>query len=174
VTATLYHIIDDITGTKQLNVPVEGVRRPLFSLPEHIRSKRHLTAMNDRQGMFGQKEVLWRCGHASFTDLVVKRAGIYTIQFSSIIRDMSFLVESSSFTIVRGSVHHLGVSLQPAGFRPNYAFKMQPVVMLLDMHDNLIDGDGPESTLSVTASLTPDSPKVYLAPTDRLVKPVRR
>ena len=29
VTATLYHIIDDITGTKKLNVPVEGVR-PLF------------------------------------------------------------------------------------------------------------------------------------------------
>ena len=129
--------------------------------------------MIDLQGLFGRNEVSWSCGHTRFTDLLVKRAGIYTILFSSIITDMSFLIESSSFTIVRGSVHHLGMSLQPAGFRPDYAFKTQPVVMLLDLHDNLIDGDGPESKLSVTASLTPDSPKVYLAPTDRLVKPVR-
>ena len=25
VTATLYHVIDDLTGTKKLNVPVDGV-----------------------------------------------------------------------------------------------------------------------------------------------------
>ena len=115
----------------------------------------------------------WSCGRSSFTDLVVKRAGVYTIQFTSVIRDMNFLIESSSFTIMRGSVHHLGVSLQPAGFRPRFAFKTQPVVMLLDRNDNIIDGEGRESTLSVTASLTHDSPKIYLAPTNRLVKPVR-
>ena len=60
-----------------------------------------------------------------YTDLVVSRAGVYTIQFQSIFLGTIFLVESWNFTIARGSVHHLGISQQPAGFRPDYAFKIQ-------------------------------------------------
>lgn len=77
------------------------------------------------QGVIGRREVPWSCGYAQYTDLMVERAGIYTLQFSSVIKDVSFLLESANFTIVRGSVHHLGMSLEPAGFRPNYAFKTQ-------------------------------------------------
>lgn len=47
----------------------------------------------------------------------------------------------------------------------------KPVVLLLDPAENIIDGD--DGNLMVTASLTPESPKVYLAPSNRLVKPVR-
>lgn len=112
----------------------------------------------------------WSCGYARYTDLVVRRAGIYTIQFQSIIRDINFWVETANFTVNRGSVHHLGMALQPAGFRPIFAFKVQPVVLLLDIAENIIDGEGPESQISITASLTPDSPKIYLAPANRLVR----
>lgn len=56
---------------------------------------------------------------------MVKRAGVYTLQFSSVIKNVNFLLETTNFTVVRGSIHHLGMSLEPAGFRPNYAFKTQ-------------------------------------------------
>lgn len=48
---------------------------------------------------------------------------------------------------------------------------MQPVVLLQDVADNTILS-GPESTIAVTASLTPDSPDVFLAPASRLVRAV--
>ena len=47
-----------------------------------------------------------------------------------------------------------------------------PVVLLLDVAENILTGDGPESSMYITASLTQDSPKVYLAPTNRIVKQV--
>ena len=58
-------------------------------------------------------------------------AGVYTIQFQSIISSMNFLIESFNFTIARGSVHHLGIALEPAGFRPFYAFKIQVCTCVL-------------------------------------------
>jgi len=44
---------------------------------------------------------------------------------------MNFLIESFNFTIARGSVHHLGIALEPAGFRPFYAFKIQVCACVL-------------------------------------------
>ena len=81
--------------------------------------------MSAVQGVLGFREVPWSCGYARYTDLMVKRAGVYTLQFRSIINSVSFLLETANFTVVRGSVHHLGMSLEPGGFRPNYAFKTQ-------------------------------------------------
>jgi hypothetical protein len=45
-------------------------------------------------------------------------------------------------------------------------------VSLLDAAENIIDGD--DGNLPITASLTPESPKVYLAPSTRVVKEVRQ
>ena len=146
VSASLYHVVEDGTGTKKLNLMDEA--------------------------LFGRKQVPWSCGQARWTDLVVERAGTYSIRFQSSIGTVSFMTESASFVVARGSAHHLSMSVQPAGFRPDYAFKIQPTVKVVDVAENLIE-DGPDAATHITASLTADSPQIILQPQNRLVKPAR-
>ena len=128
----------------------------------------------DQALVHGTRTVESSCGVAVYTDLSVRLAGTYA--FTSLFTvgtgnlAQTFQAASEWFSVEGGSIHHLRLSIAPAGFRPNYAFKNQPVVSLEDYGGNRIV-DGEDSTIAVTASMAPlNPPEVLLLPTNRKVK----